>query len=115
MKKWFSDAEELAKEHASDPYPIGSSFESVLEAFIRTIIGNHSDDCDGRPSTEEGKRDYEAMQRNFAATESLVLLESLISLSNIMSNTLGELAKDVGNNLSLQKHTLLDEHQKNSF
>jgi hypothetical protein len=136
MKKWFSDAEALAKEHASDSYPIGSSFESVLEAFIRTIIGNHSDDCDGRssteksnwdydaivgnhpddchgrPSTKEGKRDYDAMQRNFTAAESLVLLENLISLSNIMSTTLGPTAKDVGNNLSLQKHTLLDEHKK---
>jgi hypothetical protein len=112
MKKWFSDAEALAKEHASDPYPIGSSFESVLEAFIRTIIGNHSDDYDGCLSTEEGKRGYDAMQRNFAATESLVLLETLISLSNIMSTTLGQIAKDIGNSLSLQKQTLLDKHKK---
>jgi hypothetical protein len=112
MKKWFSDAEALAKEHASDPYPIGSSLELVEEAFIRTIIGNHSDNCDGRPSIEEGKRDYEAMHRNFAATESLAILESLISLNNIMSTTLGPIAKDSGKYLSLQKHTLLDEHGK---
>lgn len=101
MKKWFSDAEALAKEHASDPYPIRSSFESVLEAFIRTIVGNHSHDRYGRPSTEEGKRDYDATQRNFAVTQSLVFLETLISLSNIMSTTLGQIAKDLGNNLSL--------------
>jgi hypothetical protein len=111
MQKWFSDAEALAKEHASDPYPIGSSFESALEAFIRTIIGNHSDNWDGRPSTEEGKRDYDSMQRNFAAAESLVLLENIISLSNIMITTLGPIAKEVGNNLSLQKKTLLDEYK----
>ncbi|KAK6586663.1 hypothetical protein PZA11_001720 [Diplocarpon coronariae] len=59
LNEWFQTIEKLARSAAQDPYPFTN--EPILEAFIRTIIGNSgSYGKDSIPSTEQCLADYAA-------------------------------------------------------
>lgn len=62
QKEWYQSIETLARSMIEDPYPFTQ--EPILEAFVRTVLGNRSSyGTDPRPSTEQCLRDYEAFHQ----------------------------------------------------
>ena len=62
LRGWFRTVEALARSQVQDPYPFTN--EPILEAFVRTALGNRSAyGANSRPSTEQCLGDYEAFYR----------------------------------------------------
>ena len=62
LRNWFRTVEMLAKSLVQDPYPF--TREPILEAFVRTALGNRSAyGANSQPSTEQCLGDYEAFYR----------------------------------------------------
>ncbi|PVH78551.1 hypothetical protein DL98DRAFT_516723 [Cadophora sp. DSE1049] len=61
-REWFKTAEALARSLVQDPYPFTN--EPILEAFVRTVLGNRSSyGTNSQPSTEQCLRDYETFYK----------------------------------------------------
>jgi hypothetical protein len=58
-KRWYAKAEALARNNARDPY---HNDEPILEAFIRTVIGNRASYKREKPSAAQCYSDYAALE-----------------------------------------------------
>lgn len=66
QRAWYTEAEDMAMQYAIRYWE-----ETLLESFVRTVLGNRISDLGDRPSRAEYLKKYELLQQHFSCFEAV--------------------------------------------